>query len=81
LETGKQEIIQVNSDFSNFKTVANDTEERLTKEKGDALVSNADLKDQLNEIKREVFDAPDGRVVKVASALTLSLLTSDDLTD
>ena len=69
LETGKQEIIQVNSDFSNFKTVANDTEERLTKEKGDALVSNADLKDQLNEIKREVFDAPDGRVVKVASAL------------
>ena len=69
LETGKQEIAQINSDFSDYKTVSIDTKEKLTKEKGDALVSNADLKDQLNEIKREVFDAPDGRVVKVASAL------------
>lgn len=74
LDQGKNELIDISDKFADYKNVSIENEEKLNKSVNAFQVANAGLKDELNEIKREVFDAPDGRIVKVAHGLNTVFL-------
>ncbi len=84
LEQGKRELQAVNNRYDEYKLTSSGEIENLQNKLSQIEEQNSNLKDKINRYEREVFDLPDGRIVKVASALGtvyLDLGREDGLTE
>jgi cell shape-determining protein MreC len=84
LEQGKRELQDVNARFDEFKLASSGEIDNLQNKVAQVEEQNTMLKDKINTYEREVFDSPDGQVVKVASSLGtvyLDLGREDGLTE
>lgn len=74
LEEGRSENEKLQGAYDNFRQVSQAKQNELNNSIGDLTTENTRLKEKINIYEREVFDRPDGQVVKVASDLGMVFL-------